>query len=304
MSGISRRRFLQRGGQAAAAAALMTGLPRTLWADPLGLPIGIQLYTVQDAVAKNVPGTLKRLRAMGYHEVEAFHYAGYNARTLRAAVDAAGLKCPSVHLDLNTPELGPAFEEAHVLGAHYAVSPNLRLLEAGQAGETSRPAVSLNDYKLLAKRMNDIARQAKQAGLQYAYHNHDMEFRDLGGGKIGYDILLKETDPALVKFELDCGWMAVAGYNPIHYFKSYPGRYRMLHIKQFVKGSRRTTSTSGPMRPQGTELGRGEPGYKPIFAAARNIGIAHYFVEQEPPFLDMSSMRAAKVDYEYLHALS
>jgi len=304
MSSISRRTFLRQGSATAATAALVSALPRELWADPLGLPVGIQIYTVKDVLQNDVPSTLKKLRAIGYGQVEAFRYPGFNAQSLRSALDAAGLACPGAHLAFNQPDLGPVFEEAHTLGAHYAVSSTLRPHPVKHAKGQPLPDLTLDDYKLLAAKMNDIGKQAKAAGLQYAYHNHDMEFRDLGGGKIGYDILLKETDPALVNFELDCGWMAVAGYNPIDYFENYPRRYKMLHVKQFVKGSPRTTSTQGPARPQGTELGRGEPDYKPIFAAARKVGIQHYFVEQEPPFLDMTSMEAAKVDYRYLHSLS
>ncbi len=315
MTLVSRRKFLQQGSAAAAAAALISSFPQKLWANPLGLPIGIQLYTVKDALQNEVNGTLKQISTIGYKEVEAFHYPGYDAKSLRTALDGLGLKCPSVHLSLNGPDLGPMFEQAHILGAHYAVSSTLRPGHAaphprsanknpGNGGHKKpAPLLTLDDFKKIAAKMNDIGRQAKQANLQYAYHNHDMEFRDLGNGKIGYDILLKETDPELVEFELDCGWMAVAGFSPVQYFHNYPHRYKMLHIKQFVKGSPRTTSTSGPTRPQGTELGRGEPDYKPIFAAAAKIGIQHYFVEQEPPFLDMTSLQAAKVDYDYLHML-
>lgn len=302
MSPIPRRRFLQQGS-AAVAAALVASFPRELWANPLGLPIGIQLYTVKDALQNDVAGTLKQLSTMGYKEVEAFHYSGYDPKSLRAALDATGLKCPSAHLSLDGPDLGPEFEGAHTLGAHYAVSSVLQLKDRKHSKGQPAPEMTLDDYKRLAAKMNQIGRKAKQAGLQYAYHNHDMEFRDLGDGKIGYDVLLIETDPELVNFELDCGWMAVAGYSPVEYFRKYPHRYKMLHIKQFVKGSPRTNATSGPTAPVGTELGRGKPDYKPIFATASRIGIQHYFIEQEPPFLDMTSLEAAKMDYDYLRAL-
>lgn len=285
----SRRTFLQHGSMA--AAALVSSSAQRLWANPLNQPIGIQLYTVGDALRKDVPGTLKRVRAIGYRVVETAGSAGLTAVQFKNALDNAGLKCPSAHLQLNTADLSPLFADAHTLGAHYAVSS---MLQIGK---------SLNDYKNLAAKMNRIGQKAKQAGLQYAYHNHDFEFADLGGGKIGYDVLLKETDPELVSFELDCGWMFIAGYSPLTYFHNYPHRYKMLHIKDFVKGSTRSRSISGPTRPQGAELGRGIPDYKSIFAAAAKIGIKHYFVEQEPPFLDMTSLQAAKVDYDYLHAL-
>jgi sugar phosphate isomerase/epimerase len=155
----------------------------------------------------------------------------------------------------------------------------------------------------MADRLNDLGRKAKVAGLQYAYHNHNFEFRKLDGDRIGYDVLLKYTDPALVAFEPDCGWMAAAEYNPIEYFRQYPGRYRMLHIKDFVATKGPSTSLAKDERPQGTELGRGHIDYKPILLAAAKAGIHDYYVEQEPPFLDMSALAAVKVDYQYLRTL-
>jgi sugar phosphate isomerase/epimerase len=130
-----------------------------------------------------------------------------------------------------------------------------------------------------------------------------MEFARLDGKSIGYDILLAETDKELVDFEIDCGWMIAAGYKPEEYFSRYPKRIKMLHIKDFVRGSKVSTSLAKDLRPQGTELGRGYIDYKPILAAAAKIHIDHYFVEQEPPFLDMPAIEAARVDYEYLHTL-
>ena len=159
-----------------------------------------------------------------------------------------------------------------------------------------------DDFKRNAALANSIAGKAKAAGLQYAYHNHNFEFRDLGGGKTGYDILLAETDPELVKFEADCGWMCVAGQDPVKYFRQYPSRYRMIHVKDFVKGPV-TTDLMGPNRPKGTELGRGFIDYHPIFAAASAAGVEYYFSEQEPPFTDMSALAAAKADYDYMHAM-
>ena len=135
--------------------------------------------------------------------------------------------------------------------------------------------------------------------MQYAYHNHNFEFRALGDHKIGYDVLLNETDPSLVDFELDCGWMIAAGYNPIQYFRKYPRRYTMLHIKDFVAGKISTSLAAG-LRPQGTELGRGHIDYGPILDAAAGTAVKYYYVEQEPPFLDMTALEAARVDYDYL----
>jgi len=143
--------------------------------------------------------------------------------------------------------------------------------------------------------MNDIGKQTKAAGLQYAYHNH--EFTKLRDGSFGYDVLIDETDPKLVKFEIDCGWMVLGGANPADYMKKHPSRFRMLHIKDF-----KSMPQAGE-RPEGCELGSGFIDYKGIFAAGRSIGIQHAFAEQEGPYTK-PEMESAKIDYAYLHSMS
>ncbi len=294
MADLSRRRFLKQG-TVAAGASLVT-IAQRAWAQPLKWPIGIQLYTVGQELKKDMAGTLKRIRTIGYTEVETAGFAGLTAKQFRDALDQAGLACHSAHMQMNVPDLGPVFDDAHALGVHYVVSSALFPTGAG-----AQPTVEL--YKQMAARLNDIARKAQQSGLQYAYHNHNFEFKVLDGKQIGYDVLLNETDPSLVDFELDCGWMVAAGYSPIEYFRKYPRRYKMLHIKDFVAGSKVSTSLAAGERPQGTELGRGHIDYKPILQAAAKTGVEHIYVEQEPPFLNMTAMEAAQADYDYLHHL-
>ena len=122
MTSISRRRFLQSGAACAAAAAL----PQRIWGYSLPWPPGIELYTVKDALAKDLTGTLKQLSAMGYKVAESYHFEGFSAKPVRAALDEAGLRCPAAHVSLNGPEPDSAFEETHILGAHYAISSTLR----------------------------------------------------------------------------------------------------------------------------------------------------------------------------------
>jgi sugar phosphate isomerase/epimerase len=299
---ISRRGFLV---QAPAAALAFAAGARRVAADPLGVPPGIQLYTVGADMQKDPAGTLRALRQIGYIYVEGAGFGKLSPAEFRKAIDDAGLKCPSAHFPFSSADPGPLFDQAHALGVHYVVSSVLTAKPVTNAQEFIHAISSLtaDDLKHNAALANDIARKAKAAGLQYAYHNHNFEFRDLGGGKTGYDIILAETDPELVKFELDCGWMCVAGHNPVDYFHHYPNRYRMIHVKDFVKGPP-TTDLMGPNRPKGTELGRGFIDYHPIFKAAKAAGVQYYFSEQEPPFTDMSALAAAKVDHEYMHAIS
>jgi sugar phosphate isomerase/epimerase len=313
MSQLSRRRFIAISGAAAAVTAMRS---RMAWAGPMGLPVGIQLYTVGKPLAEDAPGTLKQLHEIGYREVESAGLGKHTAKELRGYLDDAGLVCPSAHLQLAGDKLDEQFEEAHALGAKYAVSSVLRsfspeFMKAARESMQSNgatpmpkaPAMTPDDFKRTAEKMNEVGRKAHAAGLQYAYHNHNFEFEKMPDGSPAYDVLVKETDPELVKFEIDCGWMVVAGSDPVAYFQKYPERFRMLHIKDFKPVAKPTTDLMGAGRPQGTDLGTGFVDYKPIFAAAKAAGIEHIFVEQEAPF-PVSQLDSAKVDYAYLQKFS
>jgi sugar phosphate isomerase/epimerase len=307
MDNLSRRKFLLQSGTAGAAIALSASLPKNLRADLSGRAPGIQLYTVAADLNADVPGTLKALRKIGYKYVETAGFGKLPAKDFRKALDDAELICPSAHLRFGAGDPGPLFEEAHAVGAHFAVSSVL-MAKAPEVASMSAliaalASLTLDYFKEIAELANQIGAKAKQAGLQYVYHNHNFEFKDQGNGQIGYDLLLKETDPELVKFEVDCGWMIAAGFSPIDYFKKYPNRYRMMHVKDFLAGAKPTTSLAEADRPTGTELGKGYIDYKPIFAAAGRTGVEYYFSEQEPPIVGMTALEAAKVNYDYMRAL-
>ena len=306
----SRREFLIQSGAALTAAAALAGNPFRLDANPLGLPIGLQLYTVKDELAKDYDGTLAQVAAVGYKEVELAGFFGKKPAEIKASLDKAGLHCGSIHIPASD-QLAEAIDYAKVIGAKYVISSVLlpkRLTEAGTKPDwdamiTKLKAVTLDDYKSIAEQCNQMGAQAKQAGLQFGYHNHNIEFKPFPGG-IGYDELLRSTDPQLVKLELDCGWISAAGFNPATYLTKYPDRYRMLHIKDFKLTSKPSFGMWAPESPEPTELGRGNVNYEPIFSAAQKAGhIEWYYVEQEPPYKDMPAMEAIKVDYEYLHKL-
>jgi sugar phosphate isomerase/epimerase len=301
MDSISRRRFVVIAGGATAAAAGAATFLRDVHAGPMGLPIGIQLYAVSKPLQEETAGTLKLLHTIGYREVEAARYAGHTAKEFRGLLDDAGLTCPSIHLQMDA-NVDAQFEDAKTFGARYVVCSIL--VDPGADGKRPKlEEIGLDGFKRMAVRINEIGKKAKAAGLQYAYHNHNPEFQTMPDGSPGYDILIKETDPELVKFEIDCGWMEVAGASPVAYFKKYPGRFRMLHIKDFKRGSAPTIDLSGPGRPEGTDLGTGFIDYKPIFAAGKAAGIEHIFVEQEAPFA-VSQMASAKVDFAYVQKFS
>jgi sugar phosphate isomerase/epimerase len=297
MNFASRRRFLVQSSRVGAAALASAWLPRAS-ANPLGRQVGIQLYTVNQPMQADPAGTLRHLRDIGFGEVEAAGFGSLSAKQFRQLLDDAGLACPSAHLTFDIHNLGAAFDDAHALGAKYAASGSLQPAAAG-----SRHPMSLDDAKRTAELANRIGEAAKRAGLQYAYHNHDAEFADQGGGVLAYDWLLRETDPQLVKFEIDCGWMIFVGRNPIDYVEKYPGRFPMIHVKDFLAPRDTSVAAGGTAEMLGAELGHGRIDYRPIFAAAKKAGLQHYFVEQEGPFSRMNQLQAARVDYQYLHSL-
>lgn len=291
---MTRRQFLSTSllcGTAAWLAGSTSG--KLLAAGTQSKGLGIQLYMVLQAYQSDPMGTLKTLKSIGYSEIEAIVTS--TAQALRDQLKEAGLGCPSLHFD--SLGIDPGIEAAHVLGTQYFVSSMLPAFMQKMDGKAKgEPTYSLDEAKRTAAFANQIGEKAKKAGLQYAYHNHYREFTDVGQGQTFYDVLLKETDPNLVKFELDCGWVHVGGKNPIDIFKANPGRIPLMHAKDFLPNH---AANEYP----GAELGRGTLDYKPILAAANQAGLKHCFVEQEGPYARMGQLDAARVDYAYLRPL-
>jgi sugar phosphate isomerase/epimerase len=307
----SRREFLIVSGGTLAASALNLAHPSPLRANPLGRPIGLELYTVNAELDKDYEGTLKKVAEVGYTEIEAGVSPKRSAADAKKAFDAAGLKCHSIHIGMGGIE--EAIPYAKELGAKYVISSVTFPAppKPGPDGKIDMKALfaqisslTPDDFRLIAARCNDMGKKAKDAGLQFGYHNHNFEFKPQPDGSIGYDTVLKGTDPSLVTFELDCGWMAAAGHSPAEYLTKYSNRYSLLHIKDFLPTSAPSTGLSPDDRPKPAELGRGHIDYKPIFAAAKKANIDFYYVEQEPPFTTTPALEAIKIDYDYLHAMA
>ena len=286
-------------------------------ANPLGLPIGLQLYTVGDEMDRDPAGTLKAVASAGYKEVELSPLAKTPPKDLKKMLDDVGLKNPSGHYVL--PDLMSKFQEmidlAHLFGQEFMVvtvpwvaDPSRFKSDPaqGQVGLFMEvvKGLTLDDWKWNADQFNKLGEKVKKAGLQLGYHNHNFEWRSYGS-TTGYDEFLRLTDPGLVKLEMDCGWVTVAGQDPVAYLTKYPERYSLMHIKDFRKGftPRTALAEKDATAPVPTELGRGVIDYRPIFAAARKAKIRAVFVEQEPPFTEMPALEAIKVDYEYMRNL-
>ena len=293
---VSRRDFVKT----AAASVLAAGLPE-LWASPLGLPFGLQLYSVRDFLPKDYQGTLDKLGTIGYRQVEAAGFYNHSAADVKQAMKKAGLRCVSAHYPL--PQLKPKVEETiaygHALGLDYLIcsSPMLRNPPKNANWLEAMNAMTVDDWKWNADQFNQIGEKVRAAGMQFGYHNHFFEFHERDG-VLPYDVLLQSTDPKLVTMEMDCGWVVIGGQKPEHYLSRYPERYSMLHIKEF-----NLTGWKPGMEPVSTELGRGSIDYGRIFAAAKKAPIRHIFVEQEA-FPDMPAMQALKTDADWLRSVS
>lgn len=293
---ISRRAFVK--GAAAGAAMLRAG---SAFANPLGLPIGLQLYSVRDSLPKDYEGTLRQLASIGYQEVEAAGFYGRSATDVKQAMSQAGLHCVSAHYSL--PDLKPKVDEViqygQQLGLEYIICSSPMLQNPQQAKGKSWvqgvESMTLDDWKWNADQFNQIGKKVHAAGMKFGYHNHFFEFHE-HDGIIPYNELLRLTDPQYVTMEMDCGWVVVGGKRPEDYLTRFPNRFSMLHIKQFnLKGWKPGTE------PVSAEMGHGTIDYKSIFAAAKHAHIRHMFIEQEQ-YPDMPEMQALKVDADWMKA--
>jgi sugar phosphate isomerase/epimerase len=241
--------------------------------------IGLQLYTVRGAMQESVDRTLEQVAAIGYDEVEFAGYFDRSPQQIRALLDLHGLSAPAAHLPLESFENDweATLAAAATVGHRYVILPSLP--------PTDR--TGLDAYRSFAERFNRFGERAKAAGLVFGYHNHDFEFAPQDG-RIPYDVLLEETDPTLVAFEMDLFWITKAGGDPSAYFSDHPGRFHLVHVKDM--------SADGSM----TDVGAGTLDFASWFALGRQAGIRHYIVEHDEPAEPFTSIAAS---YHYLHAL-
>jgi len=267
---MTRQQFLKLGALATSAALLpsLDGMAQT------PKKVGLQLYTLRDAMAKDPDGTLKKVAAIGYKEVESFGYSdgkffGKTPKEYAAKLKELGLSAPSGHYMTGkvmkakgtlTDDWKRAVADAAEIGQKYMVCAYLFPPER----------TKLDDYKQFADLFNKSAEVCRAAGIQFAYHNHDFEFKAMDG-KIPYDLLLSNTDPKLVKMELDLYWATFAGQDPVALFKKHPGRFPLWHVKDMEKSADRAFA----------EVGTGSINFQRIFDAKKTAGMTNYFVEQD-----------------------
>ncbi|MBD2705679.1 sugar phosphate isomerase/epimerase [Spirosoma sp. BT702] len=268
---ITRQQFLKWSALATSVALLPTC--NTFAAS--SKTVGLQLYTLRDLMAKDPDGTLKKVADIGYKEVESFGYSdgkffGKTAKEYSAYLKSLGLSAPSGHYTTGktmpnmkgtlTNDWKRAVDDAAAIGQKYMVCAYLFPDERKK----------LDDYKQFADLFNKSAEVCKSAGIQFCYHNHDFEFKEIDG-KIPYEVLLSGTDKNLVKLELDLYWATFADQDPVELFKKHPGRFPLWHIKDMEKTAERAFAP----------VGTGSINFQRIFDAQKTAGLAHYFVEQD-----------------------
>ena len=244
--------------------------------------IGIQLFTVRRDLQRDVEGTLARVAEIGFREVEFAGFPQGSGGSLRAALDRHGLTAPSGHVPLQAirGEWDRTLDDAAAVGQRYVVVASIPTAERK----------TLDDWKRVAGLFNKAGEASRARKIQFAYHNHEFEFVPIEG-TIGYDVLLAETDPVLVQFEMDLYWITRGGKDPLAYFAKYPGRFPLLHIKDM---------TAAPDRGF-ADLGKGVIDFKRIFRKAGQAGAKHYFYEQD--VTPGSPFDSARTGYDYLKNL-
>lgn len=264
---------------------------------------GIQLFTIPQMVARDFTGTLKKLSNYGYKEIEFFGpysfsdqrtidrwvglaeqmgipgnaFYGHEVKKVKSMLDEFGLTSPSVHLDIYTmrTNMTEALKNLSVLGVRYVAIPAL----------IDEPVDTADRFKQLAEEFNSFGLQMKDYGMQFVFHNHGYEHA-LRDGEVPMDILLTQTDPETVKFELDIFWMQAAGASPVEYLKKYPDRFKLMHVKDAAEPVRFSGDGSTPDQwmevfPKMADPGTGVFDIKGIIEAGIQSGTAHFFLERD-----------------------
>ena len=270
---------------AAASAAATAGL-RGLRADPLGLPIGTQLYPVRDLIGKDFPGTLRQIAGMGYRTIEMCSPPGYvnagfgplanlKAGEMRKIIQDAGLRCESCHYNFS--------EVRQHLDERIAFAKELGLSQMVVSTFGLPNTATMDDWTRAAAELNKIGEQTRKAGIQLGFHNHNFEFREIDGVLV-YDRLMSTFDASLVKMQFQVAVISI-GFEAATYLKKYPGRFLSMHLADYSTAEKKAVP-----------VGAGVVEWKALFAAARLGGVKNYFVEM--------SLDAMGPSYQYLHGLS
>ena len=247
--------------------------------------IGLQLYTVRDKIKLDLKSSLERVAKIGYNSVEAARYNvadgtfyGMAPKAFAELLNGLGMTLNSSHTVFELDSAEKVIADAASTGAKYIIYPFL----------PDQFRTNLDGWKATAEKFNKIGEIAKKNGIQFGYHNHAFEFEKMED-QIPYDLLLSQTDPSLVTFEMDLYWVTKGGYNPVDYFKKYTGRFQLWHVKDMTKTDEMFFAP----------VGSGRIDFSSIFAVRKTAGMKYFFVEQDS-FKDLDAFESIEMSYKYL----
>ena len=282
-----------------------------------GAVFGVQLYTVRDQLRSDVRRTLAEIAAIGYREVELFGLGGevqghkplfgLSAREFAVALEDAGLRAPLAHIRGDAMNIAELAELAGQVGVRHLVVPMAPEFASFADGQFRMLGVTgRGQLDAIAERLNRQGELAKTSGMGFGYHNHQMEFADLGDEN-AFDYLFSQADAELVKIELDIGWALVAGVDPLQVLNRYAGRVIAVHLKDHapprlpvVKGEPDSQAQAGSIQAQLVEPGTGPTDFGPVLAALDETSVAHRFVEVD---VSPEPIQAITRGYGYLNRL-
>ncbi|NOR75342.1 MAG: TIM barrel protein [Draconibacterium sp.] len=251
--------------------------------------IGLQLYTVRDKINQDLDGTLNRLAEIGYNSMEAAGYSfndgtfyGLKPKAFAEKLNGLGMPLNSSHTVCEPDSAEKIFTDAAEAGCKFVIYPYL--------AEPLRQ--NIDGYKATAEKFNKIGEIANKHGIRFGYHNHAFEF-DKMDGQTGMDVLINETDPKLVTFELDLYWVTKGGANPVDFIKKHPGRFEVLHMKDMVKSDDMFFAP----------VGSGRIDFESIFAVKETAGMKMFFVEQDR-FKELDPFESVEMSFNYLNNAS
>lgn len=227
--------------------------------------IGLQLYSVRDKTGEDFLGTLREVGKMGYDGVQFAGFFETPAIQVKKTMDEVALRSAGTHMGIDTllgDQLNETLAYNKAIGSDLVICPWL----------PEEMRTDADAYRRTAETLNAVGEKCQQEGFVFGYHNHDFEFQKLNDGKRGFDILFDNTDPNLVKMELDCYWVTYAGYDPLKIIEKYRDRCVSLHMKDMKRKEGKKVST---------EIGNGELDISRLLEAGNQYGVQWFTVEQE-----------------------
>jgi len=277
----TRRQFIKQTGTFAAASMLLPYAGMALSSKKANNP-GVQLYTFRKEMLADAAGTLKQIAALGIKQIESAgsdkgYYYGLKPKEIKQICTDLGMTLRSGHIHVDE-KFQQTISDAVEAGQEYLICSSMP--EKGQ---------TVNNYKKAAAAFNTSGEACKKANLKFGYHNHDYEFEQ-ENGKVLYDVLVENTDPALVNMEMDLGWVIAAGKDPIAYFNNFPGRFPLWHLKDMDL-----------VKKHSVEFGKGGLDIVKMLNNAKQSGMKYFFIEQEE--YSSSPLESMKENMAYLEKI-